>query len=283
MQVSWIDADNLKDLLARIAPDEPAAPAPRAWDFLPTGEPGSAASFIITADEPFLRPEPEEPPLPLADLPAAVEPESAVQDEAPAVTDISTGALPLSRIRDKLRAIRQRANEAGILTRGGDSAPLPSSPSGATPPMPRPAIPTASTEPATPAALLFEVPAGSRQERLSAFADWARQLLREDGGHLLVMNDDGDLLWGGEAKAGLVLSAMMAWSAAMRGSAAAACASLPVLHQTLATGHMLTLVPCEATSGLLVHAAVAAPAALSDEVAAKLREGLILALGTGAA
>ena len=42
-----------------------------------------------------------------------------------------------------------------------------------------------------------------------AFAGRARQVLHEDGGHMLVMSDDGEVLWGGEAKAGLVLSTMM--------------------------------------------------------------------------
>lgn len=304
MQVSWIDADNLKDLLARIAPGEPpaAAPlAPRSWDSMPSLEPDTAASFIITAEEPFVPAKPQEglPQPAQADLeipppaahkdaaapPAPVAPESlpVVPAEAPARedhADHAAAALPLSRIRDKLRAIRQRANEAGMLAKGGDSPP-PAAQAKPAPPSEDAALPRESS-PASAALSLprFEAPSGSRQERLAAFAGWARQILHEDGGHLLVMNDDGELLWGGEAKAGLVLSAMMAWGATLRSSATTAFGSLPVLHQSLASGHMLTAIPCETVTGLLLHAAVVGPAPIPDEIAMQLRQGLIRAAGT---
>ncbi len=341
MQVSWIEADDLKDLLARIAPEEPAAatppPPPRSWDHMPAVDPATAASFIITAEEPFVTAEPQEiPPLqPEPSVPAAREaeasPEAPPPEQAPspeaAVTeehaDHSAAALPLNRIRDKLRAIRQRAHEAGMLTKGGEAAApapqvppvktTPATPGGrrdalhhdgeqasevkttsATPGGRRDALhhdgeqasevktapalrPAASSAPGLPK---FEAPAGDRQERLGAFASWARQILHEDGGHLLVMNDDGELLWGGEAKAGLVLSAMMAWGATLRGSASAACGSLPVLHQDLASGHALTAIPCETLTGVLLHAAVVGPARVPDEIAMQLRQGLIRAAGT---
>ncbi|MGV3664212.1 MAG: hypothetical protein ACO1TE_28830 [Prosthecobacter sp.] len=287
MQVSWIEADDLKDLLARITPDEPAAaPVPRSWDIMPSVDPATAASFIITADEPFLKAEPQEPftsapeqEVPLAkevpEHPASLAPEPALAPEAGGPEDPpapSPAALPLSRIRDKLRAIRQRANEAGILTKAGDSpsAPLPA-PEVKAPPAPEP---PASLPP------WFEVPTGGRQERLAAFAGWTRRILHQDGGHLLVMNDEGELLWGGEAKAGMVLSAMLAWGATLRSSAAAACGSLPVLHQTLASGHVLTAIPCETVNGLLLHAAVVGPARVPDEIAMQLRQGLIRAAGS---
>ncbi|HEY1051141.1 MAG TPA: hypothetical protein VGE39_15330 [Prosthecobacter sp.] len=317
MQVSWIEADDLKDLLARIAPEEPAAatppPPPRSWDHMPAVDPATAASFIITAEEPFVTAEPQEiPPLqPEPSVPAAREaeasPEAPPPEPAPspeaAVTeehaDHSAAALPLNRIRDKLRAIRQRAHEAGMLTKGGEAAaPAPQVPpvktAPATPGGRRDALhhdgeqaaevktapalrPAASSAPGLPK---FEAPAGDRQERLGAFASWARQILHEDGGHLLVMNDDGELLWGGEAKAGLVLSAMMAWGATLRSSASAACGSLPVLHQDLASGHALTAIPCETLTGVLLHAAVVGPARVPDEIAMQLRQGLIRAAGT---
>lgn len=295
MQVSWIDADNLKDLLARIAPDEPPAaapPAPRSWDCMTSLEPDTGASFIITAEEPFAPAKAQEdlPQPGLADLeihaPAAPESLPVTPSEAPAHedhADHAAAALPLSRIRDKLRAIRQRANEAGMLAKGGDIVP-------AAPPVAKaePALPSEvaalsrESLPASAALSLprFEAPSGSRQERLAAFASWARQVLHEDGGHLLVMNDDGELLWGGEAKAGLVLSAMMAWGATLRSSATTAFGSLPVLHQSLASGHMLTAIPCETMTGLLLHAAVVGPAPIPDETAMQLRQGLIRAAGT---
>lgn len=302
MQVSWIEADDLKDLLARIAPHEPAAPVPSSWDAIPAMAPDSAASFLITAEDPFVKAEPPQeaarpslPPEPegqvsredeTADATAAAPlkpttaPAPAVPAETPAHEDPSdraAAALPLSRIRDKLRAIRQRANEAGMLGKAGDGAPPPAPPAAEVPTTP-------ATPPKAPSPALnvprFEAPTGGRQERLLAFANWARQILHEDGGHLLVMNDDGELLWGGEAKAGLVLSAMMAWGATLRSSASTACGSLPVLHQVLASGHTLTAIPCETMTGILLHAAVVGPARVPDEIAMQLRQALIRAAGT---
>lgn len=339
MQVSWIEADDLKDLLARISPAEPAAPPPaaRPWDIMsmPAVEPPSAASFIITADEPFVAAEPPDDPAPVPvqepaamakaapppapavpAVPAApaapeaapalplVKPEPAVQPLEPEPTtaqvtpnaedhsDHSAAALPLSRIRDKLRAIRQRANDAGMLAKAGTNAALPPPPAEkpetlpaatAAPPAPTVSAPAKASPSKPPSAAglpRFDTPTGGREERLAAFARWARQILYENGGHLLVMNDEGELLWGGEAKAGLVLSAMMAWGATLRGSATAAYGSLPVLHQALASGHMLTAIPCETFTGILLHVAVVGPESLPDDVAMQLRQGLIRAAGT---
>jgi len=234
MQVSWIDVDNLNALLARIAPQAaPEAPLPV---MPPASVPEPAGQFMMNA---------EEEPAPLSTV---VDEDDPPEEEAP--LPYPEAALPLSKIRDKLRSIRQRANEAGILA--------------------KPEMPAASRLAALASA------AGGQQERLAAFGSWARQVLREDGGHVLVMNDDGELLWGGDAKAGLVLSAMMAWSATQRGSAhAAACQTAPVVRQALASGHTLTVIPCVMSTGVLYHAAVAGPAALSDEVAGELRKALV--------
>lgn len=308
MQVSWIEADELKDLLARIAPSEPAAPAPWSWDVMPTVDPETAASFIITADEPFVtegpvqevippEPKPEQefpapasattdtkkeaamPPSPHA--PSASEPVVSAETPVPEdSSDHSAAALPLSRIRDKLRAIRQRAHEAGMLSKSGDNAPAPPPQQPAPEAQPPPKRPEQATTDSASSLPKFEPPVGGRQERLAAFATWARHILHEDGGHLLVMNDDGDLLWGGEAKAGLVLSAMMAWGATLRSSASSACGSLPVLHQALSSGHMLTAIPCETSTGVLLHAAVVGPARVPEETAVQLRQALIRAAGT---
>jgi hypothetical protein len=109
--------------------------------------------------------------------------------------------------------------------------------------------------------------------RLAAFSAWAREVLRDNGGHVLVMSDDGEVLWGGEAKAGLVLSSMMAWAAAARASALSACGTPPVVRQTLSSGHVLTVIPCKTHSGIF-HAAIAAPEGLSDALAASFQSAL---------
>lgn len=288
MQVSWIEAEDLQALLARIAPAAPSRPAgaiPAAPTLAVPENP-----FIITGlDEPVQDPfdamegassfvdsqpaEQEVSPDPAAFSGAALALPPETEDIPEEPMEPAPAALPLSRIRDKLRAIRQRANDAGILARGtATKAPPPAAAPPATPPSPPPA------PEAAPALPSFETPTGSRRERLSAFAAWARQPLQEDGGHLLVMTDDGELLWGGEAKAGLVLSAMMAWSANLRSSALSACGELPVMRQPLASGHQLTVIPCQTAPGTLLHVAVAAPAALPAPLALALREALVQAL-----
>jgi hypothetical protein len=309
MQVSWIDADQLKALVAQIAPKEPAAeetPSLMEIDTVPEGLMGRGDAnwgFAVEWQEP---PAKEVPAAAVAaammetvsDEPVLLEPQLAMEEEGEPeedepVVQVSPAALPLSRIRDKLRAIRQRATEAGILTRKNEVVPAEEVPVARVPQAEvadegcgeksadgdeasATEVAAASSEalPQTPA---FEVPSGPREAKLGAFASWARQVLQEDGGHVLVMSDDGEVLWGGESKAGLVLSTMMAWGAAIRASAMSACATPPVIHQSLASGNVLTVIPCDTAVGM-VHAAVAAPVGLSHEQARVLRGGLCAAM-----
>ncbi len=312
MQVSWIDAERMKALVAQIAPLETyAKDSPSAVDLDTTPEPMQGTDpeswgFAMDWVEPAVRPVPEPsamtlPPLAKSEavrpeLPAEIEHEHEHEDEG----DISgheeplhhsAAALPLSRIRDKLRAIRQRASAAGILARGSEAAPmepetnLPLAKAAQFEPRERDAVTdvdanVAATkrEAGVPQIPVFDVPQGPRDLRLAAFASWARQVLHEDGGHVLVMSDDGEVLWGGEAKASLVLSTMMAWGAAIRASAMSACDEMPkVVHQPLASGNVLTVIPCETAVGI-VHAAVAAPVGLTHEQAHLLREALCAAM-----
>ena len=62
----------------------------------------------------------------------------------------------------------------------------------------------------------FEVPLGTISERLDAFAQWSMRWLGTD--QLVVVDEHGDLVWGTDARASLVLSAMMAWTWELRGS-----------------------------------------------------------------
>jgi len=310
MQVSWIDSDRIKALVAQLAPLDTCvedAPGVVEIDTTPQTVPGNAADawgFAMDWTEPVLK------PVPAAAMTATVSAEAVQPDPQAEIEDVTdddghghplhnpAAALPLSRIRDKLRAIRQRATDAGILTRTSEMAPPEPSPGTTTASAPldqgggdvaasgtreeedahdgatkmEPAFTAAS--PQTPP---FDIPHGSRDVRLAAFASWARQVLHEDGGHVLVMSDDGEVLWGGEAKAGLVLSTMMAWGAAIRASAMSACETPPVIHQPLASGNVLTVIPCETAYGM-VHAAVAAPAGLSHEQAHVLRGALCAAM-----
>lgn len=314
MQVSWIDADRMKELVAQIAPLETyAKESHSAVDLDTTPEPmqGTAPEswgFAMDWVEPAVRPVPEPSAMTLPapaqseagrlELPAEIEHEHEHEhedegeiSEHEAPLHHSAAALPLSRIRDKLRAIRQRASAAGILSRGNEAVPM-------EPASNRPMTEAAQfdqggrdavtdvdanmaatkRESGVPQIPAFDVPQGPRDLRLAAFASWARQVLHEDGGHVLVMSDDGEVLWGGEAKASLVLSTMMAWGAAIRASALSACDVVPkVVHQPLASGNVLTVIPCE-TAGGIVHAAVAAPVGLTHEQAHLLREALCAAM-----
>ena len=212
MQVSWIDADRIKALVAQIVPQEPCEDeAPQAveietvpdavsmsaiesWnaamDWMePVTAPLPAAEVMETEPAESLQPQPEceEPPKFLAESP---EDNLENEDDHGMPLHNPAAALPLSRIRDKLRAIRQRATEAGILTRVSDAAP-PSAPEAAMQ-APIDVSSPAVADPVTPLphTPIFEIPLGSRDERLAAFAAWARQVLHEDGGHVLVMSDE---------------------------------------------------------------------------------------------
>jgi hypothetical protein len=304
MQVSWIDAERIKELVAQILPQESRVEEmPGVVEIDTTPETlrihaAEAWGFAMDWTEPAVRPAPtvsmtETMFAESAPLPAEMEDETDDDEHGQALPN-QAAALPLSRIRDKLRAIRQRATDAGILTRLSEVAPPLEPASQEKTPV---AVPVdegsgdesgvckdedaADMEPEhievpwqAPA---FELPQGSREVRLAAFTSWARLVLHEGGGQVLVMSDDGEVLWGGEAKAGLVLSTMMAWGAAIRASAMSACEPPPVIHQPLASGHVLTVIPCETAAGM-VHAAVAAPDGLSYEQAHLLRGALCAAM-----
>src|SRR6478752_3249970 len=98
MQVSWIDADEVRDFVAALA--EPARRSATAPDLDTLPEAGDRLGFaLLTEDIAALAQSGGEPPP--AD-PATVE-EAILPD--------------VSQIREKLRAIRDRAQEAGLLSR----------------------------------------------------------------------------------------------------------------------------------------------------------------------
>lgn len=278
MQVSWIDAEHLNSLLARIAPAEKPRETPQPDDVPPTLAPIPAEDFG------FLTP----PAAPVAEVAAEVllVPDREVASGQGAAPSVEWGeheadedesslpnpgaAVPLSRIRDRLRAIRQSALDAGILTRGAEAAAV--APAFV-------AAPTSTTlsEPEVKAATAGPSASGTQRERLAAFAAWARTQLQEHGGYVVVMDDHGELLWGGGGNAAMVLSTMMACGAAIRASAAPACGVSTVIRRTLSSGNVLTVIPAAMEAGGL-HVAVTGPVALSDEMAERLRGGLQTAM-----
>jgi hypothetical protein len=123
MQVSWIDADHIKGLVAQIAPQEPfsdeafkAVEIETAPNVVPEAD-GEFSGFAGGWMEPVAPPSPDAAEIPPT-LPEEILPTEESEDESGERLHNPAAALPLSRIRDKLRAIRQRAMDAGILTRG---------------------------------------------------------------------------------------------------------------------------------------------------------------------
>ncbi|MCP5557658.1 MAG: hypothetical protein H7A55_07870 [Verrucomicrobiaceae bacterium] len=124
----------------------------------------------------------------------------------------------------------------------------------------------------------FEVPLGSISDRLEAFAQWSMRWLGTD--QMVIVDEHGDLVWGTEARASLVLSAMMAWTAALRATALSACDMPMVIHRKLQTGEMLAVIPCRTRVGDL-QVAVVRSIGLADTEAGLLRQALEAALDVG--
>lgn len=290
MQVSWIEPDQLRDLVGQL--QSPAKAASNvAWElhtlpnpaglgarelgieegdlWLPDEQTRSAATAVqeVALEENLFAP-PADPA-----APAGIE--DHPEEESP-VQPLLEHPKELTRIREKLQAIRERAIEAGLLahmgvvkpTRVVEPAPTvpsvePVHPVVQTPETPPPvASPFSIAEPETaPATVVpgepakdFEVPRGRISERLEAFASWAG---RQFGLHdLLIVDDHGDVLWGIHEKAGLVVSAMMACKAAQRSSALGAAGLSNIIEQPISINRMLIVVPCETSFGALTIAFV---------------------------
>ncbi len=135
MQVSWIEPDQLRDLVGRL--QQPASPPVNgAWEVhtLPEGRGGLAEGPPVIADHDLWIPDlpssemppeaPAEPAAFSAELPVAAPPvaEDFQEIADPPVTTEPEPAEPppaseLAGIREKLRAIRQKALDAGLLSR----------------------------------------------------------------------------------------------------------------------------------------------------------------------
>lgn len=279
MQVSWIDSEHLKGLLRQLQ------------------DPASEPSAPETAPDSLLW-EPSTPPparaLPLDPVPAPPEPPETRQEEtaeeetdAPALPPLDMRNVPeVARIRDRLREVRERAEAAGLLKRP-EPAAAPDTPPPESPDLSDTSDPSAPpTEPAPAAqeeaddSLYFEVPLGSVLERLDAFAEWARR--RVAPAELLLLDEHGDLLLGAEARAALVLSVMLAASAARRSTAAGVCENAAVTaRQPTPEGGELTVLSCPTRLGL-IHLAVEHPATLPDSEVQLLRQALLSAIEVSA-
>jgi hypothetical protein len=148
-------------------------------------------------------------------------------------------APPLDRIRERLKLIRHRAAEAGILSH---------------------ALPVAEA----PAPVLE-----SPEARLAAFAKQMLALLPEET-KLIILDADGGILWNNDPKPGLVLSTLMAIKAARHGSAEAIHSNGGAVHHDLPPEHVLSIFAHATTAGPL-QIALKARTAIGAEVIAPFR------------
>lgn len=283
MQVSWIDPDEIAKLAALLE-----GPVPRvetAPESIPL--PDFAANFF--GDN---TPAPERA-TDVGETIAAPAPERV--EAAGAAT-----SAEVSHIREKLKNIRARAQEAGLIPQAASVPAVPvvaepeTKPVELTTPTPTasspPAAPVAeskseaspvaeakaseTTKPA-PAGSPFLKLDGSLGERLQSFVQWARKLAPcED---ILLVDDHGDLLWGGPARSGLAVSAILAISASLRSSAKDIASPPAVVRTHLGDRVNLSLVPCPTHFGLVTLAFFNAPE-LTEQTAACLREAVSLCI-----
>ena len=301
MQVSWIDTDQLKGLLARLGDSvPPAKPGTQTWEThtmpesLVDAEPVPVVGNDAVATAKAVPVEEEEvvgweAAATVAEqmAKAAVgEPVTECQEASPEEV-----APEVARIRDRLREVRERAEAAGLLKRQRPVAatvetPVPpveaSVPETAAPEVtpPEPVAEVKEAPIAEDEASYFEVPVGSVVERLEAFAQWANHRVKP--GELVLLDEHGDVLWGTQAKGALILSAMMAANALSRSTAAGACQGEPaVIRQVLRGGSELAVLSCPTRAGL-VHLAVEHPARLGDEAMRIMGQALVSAIEVAA-
>jgi hypothetical protein len=294
MQVSWIEPDQLRDLVGQL--QSPAkAGSNVAWELHTLPNPAGLGARELGIEESDLWLPDEQEPSAAAVAPEVAPPVAPAenffapaaktedhQEEETPIRQLPEQPKELWRIREKLRAIRERAIEAGLLAHVGVAKParveepapvvqreVPAPPAVQTPePVPPPvsspfsiaAEPAVAPAPvvtsgpvgATAEATKFEAPRGRISERLEAFASWAS---RQFGLHdLLIVDDHGDILWGIHEHAGLVVSAMMACKAAQRSSALGAAGLSTIIEQPISINRKLIVVPCETSYGALTIA-----------------------------
>ena len=180
-----------------------------------------AVAAVLPAPE--APPQVEPPPQPV--LPPKAEP--AAVDEP----------LPLDRIRERLRMIRHRAVEAGILSHEMPPEPVQA------PPKP------------------------SFEAKVEAFARQVMPLLSAET-RLLVMDSEGALLWSNDPQPGLVLSTLMALRSAEHASLSALAGAQPLTHHELPPDQILSVLRVPSTSRGPLQVAVKGALPLPNEAAA---------------
>lgn len=297
MQVSWIDADEVRDLIARLeVPPKTGGNTVPDLNTLP--DVGSLFAFDMISEKPGVQWQPVLPPT-----------------ETPVPAPEPDPSPDVSIIREKLRLIRDRAQEAGLLSREPEPVVAPEPPPAA-PPSPSPppvavvqqsvldrsaaasmAVPVAVAALA-PAALIpppveaappvapapapapVAAPAPVRParekntiaERLDEFAQWAaKQTTSEE---TFMFDDYGELLWGAPTSNDLIVCARLVMNATKRANAGTVAPPAAASRMQVGPGRELQIIACPT-----VHGNVALALVNPKQVpVATLREALALAI-----
>ena len=258
MQVSWIDKDQLQELVARLEEPSTAAAAEdsHSLESLEIATlPEFGGFFTEDDEEPTAAQDLPEPPdesmLPRPPA-AAPPPAEAVEEEVDSPVDETQPieqddvSLPLERIRERLRAIRHRAVEAGLLNRQE-----PPSASEAPPP----SVPALDSSPE------------SEPDSRDRIARWAESVVAAlpAGNTLILLDDHGGVLWANESKPGLILSTLMAIRAGRHASIGELAEEPLVTHHSLPPNHILSIATLNCRSGS-VQVAIKGEAPIETEV-----------------
>ena len=227
-RVSWIDPIHIQSLLARLGPqDAESLPESESCDIDTLSDhtdfmgeavplPAPVEHFLedlSTPKAPAAPPAVEEPPAP---MPTVQAPEPIPEPVREPVPESDDGMLPLDRIRERLRIIRHRAAEAGMLS-------------------------TPTIAPVTDSAPNFET-------SLAAFASAESQQL-PPGFTLIICDDQGGVLWSNDSKPGLTLSTLMAHRSARHSSSEVILSASQVIHHALPADQILSVFSCPSRSG----------------------------------
>ncbi|RBP48081.1 hypothetical protein DES53_101881 [Roseimicrobium gellanilyticum] len=298
MQVSWIEPDEVR-ALAALLHGTTSTGTGGGWDVqtLPDASQG-----------------PQQPLLPQAPEPVGSQ---AAPAQAPAAAQPQAPSADVVLIREKLRVIRDRAKQAGLIQ---DEPPVVQTSPPATAPLDAPMAPPAPSplsqlpplaslrpEPTAPAVQAPDVdpspappepivsapaPAASRSsgapaflplegpitERLENFARWASRF--SGATEVLLADDHGDMLWGVPSHSSLIVSAILAVQQALRASAGSLQQPPNVLWVPDTEAGDVQVLPCSTRFGLVTIILVSAPELEGTSVAA-LREALVLSVEAG--
>ena len=257
MQISWIDPDVLRNLAIQLQ-DPTLVKEVSAWGMNSMPELALLNEFD---NDPGARAVAEAPTSHLS---------NAIVDEK---------AAQIAHIRNQLRSIREKAQQAGLLTPQNkeespilkDEAITPATPLAPVEIDP-PVIPTQPTQVESATFLALD---GTMAERMESFAKWIARLVDSD--ELLLIDDHGGLLYGSPSRSDLTMSALMALNSEQRSTAQTVGKPPEVLRTKLNEERELSLFPCPTRFGVVTLVIVNTTGIPSESVA-WLREALVLAI-----